>query len=579
MSSSALATATAVFAISCMDIGTRRVAVRAGLNWLEKNANPDGGFGDTPDSESNLSASLLAWAAFSLGKDFAAAESALEHYIRLRTGSLAPRAIAEAVLRNYGGDKTFSVPILTMCALSGRLGGSPDCWRLVPQLPFELVLLPRKLFSVAGLPVVSYALPALISMGILRHRKLPSWSPVARLARLLSTTPALRLLEQIQPVNGAFLEAVPLSSFVCMALANSSLCDSPVARKAADFLVASQRVDGSWPVDSDLATWLTTLAVDALSEDALDTAQKKAIRNWLLKQQFKTRHPYTDSPPGGWGWTDLPGAVPDADDTAGAIIALAKLAPNYADKSRESDASQEVEQAAQDGIFWLLSLQNRDGGIPTFCRGWGKFPFDRSSPEITARTARAMSIWLDRMPQKKHAQMRKAIAGMLHFLNESQSSDGSWIPLWFGNQHHPEKINPVYGTARVLSELLSIPADMPKALDKAFRFLRNSQNPDNGWGVKIKGSQAVESETTTALSFVSSIEETAMAVCALAQSEHTADINSAKDGFKFLNQFSNAAQPPAAPIGLYFASLWYSEKLYPVIFRSHAEKFNPEASH
>ena len=29
---------------------------------------------------------------------------------------------------------------------------------------------------------------------------------------------------------------------------------------------------------------------------------------------------------------------------------------------------------------------------------------------------------------------------------------------------------------------------------------------------------------------------------------------------------SNGSDFPAAPIGLYFASLWYSERLYPLIF-------------
>jgi hypothetical protein len=31
-----------------------------------------------------------------------------------------------------------------------------------------------------------------------------------------------------------------------------------------------------------------------------------------------------------------------------------------------------------------------------------------------------------------------------------QRADGSWVPLWFGNQDHPAEENPVYGTAKVL---------------------------------------------------------------------------------------------------------------------------------
>ena len=36
-------------------------------------------------------------------------------------------------------------------------------------------------------------------------------------------------------------------------------------------------------------------------------------------------HPLTGAEPGGWGWTDLSGAVPDADDTAAALLALAAV--------------------------------------------------------------------------------------------------------------------------------------------------------------------------------------------------------------------------------------------------------------
>src|SRR5205814_1036115 len=50
------------------------------------------------------------------------------------------------------------------------------------------------------------------------------------------------------------------------------------------------------------------------------------------------------------------------------------------------------------GIKWLLDLQNRDGGIPTFCRGWGALPFDRSAPDLTAHALRAWLAWFDEVP-------------------------------------------------------------------------------------------------------------------------------------------------------------------------------------
>ncbi|MEZ6078622.1 MAG: hypothetical protein R3C56_24000 [Pirellulaceae bacterium] len=44
---------------------------------------------------------------------------------------------------------------------------------------------------------------------------------------------------------------------------------------------------------------------------------------WLLACQHRRRHAFTGANPGGWGWTDLSGAVPDADDTPAALLALA----------------------------------------------------------------------------------------------------------------------------------------------------------------------------------------------------------------------------------------------------------------
>ena len=59
----------------------------------------------------------------------------------------------------------------------------------------------------------------------------------------------------------------------------------------------------------------------------------------------------------------------------------------------------EMTSEIEKGIEWLLSLQNADGGIPTFCRGWGKLPFDRSSPDITAHLLLAFNLWRDKLPQ------------------------------------------------------------------------------------------------------------------------------------------------------------------------------------
>src|SRR5581483_5315556 len=111
-----------------------------------------------------------------------------------------------------------------------------------------------------------------------------------------------------QPSSGGFLEAVPLTSFVTLSLASVGLAEHPVARQGVQFLLHAVRKDGSWPIDSNLATWTTTLTINALaSADVLpEIEQALELREWLLQQQFTKRHPYTGADPGGWAWTPLP---------------------------------------------------------------------------------------------------------------------------------------------------------------------------------------------------------------------------------------------------------------------------------
>ena len=89
-----------------------------------------------------------------------------------------------------------------MTCTSGALGTGKAAWRLVPQLPFEIAALPQRCFKWLRLPVVSYALPALIAIGQVRHRRRPTWNPLTRLLRGLARRRTLRVLERIQPPGG-----------------------------------------------------------------------------------------------------------------------------------------------------------------------------------------------------------------------------------------------------------------------------------------------------------------------------------------------------------------------------------------
>jgi len=540
LSSSALSTATAVVALELVrrnraDAPARLAGlVRDGLSWLANHQNADGGFGDTVDSPSNISTTTLCWASLGMAPDRRDASARAEAWLKRETSDLSAPALAQAIGSRYGIDRTFSVPILTMCALAGRFGEGRDAWKHIPGLPFELAALPRSWFGALGLRVVSYALPALIAIGRAIHVHHPPANPLVRLFRSLFEGKTLRLLEAIQPASGGFLEATPLTSFVTMSLAGSGLAENPVARKGVDFLIASARKDGSWAIDTNLATWVTTLSVNALG-GALPDSDRRAIKAWLLRQQYKEVHPYTGAAPGGWAWTDCSGGVPDADDTPGALLALKLLGADDPD----------VKAAAAAGVRWLLDLQNSDGGIPTFCRGWGKLPFDRSCPDLTAHAIRAWSAW-------KSDLVEWPTVRAFEYLVRVQQADGTWIPLWFGNQRAPEQINPVYGTSRVLlcASLCSTEA-WQKAVALAKNWLLRAQNADGGFG----GAAGIES----------TIEETALAVEGLAAAGGCGE--AVARGCRWLaERTSGGATFEPSPIGLYFAKLWYWDRLYPLIF-------------
>jgi squalene-hopene/tetraprenyl-beta-curcumene cyclase len=498
LSSSALATAVAAFALK--SAGRDEIADR-GLAWLKNDQHEDGGWGDSPESPSNFTATLLARCA-----------------LGMEVGS--PDQVCKAILANYGADQTFSVPILTMCMLSGKLG---EDWSVVPQLPFELAAMPHKLYRFLNMPVVSYALPALIAIGLVRHKQLPGKAGVWR---DLFVKKVLRVLESIQPDSGGFLEAAPLAGFVAMSLIAAGYRDHAVTQNCLRFLEETVRDDGSWPIDVSLSSWVTSLSIRALGED-LPGEKKEQLVAYLKQNQLKVEHPFTHAEPGGWGWTNQSGSVPDADDTAAALIAWEQLGGDL--------------ETAEEGILWLIGLQNRDGGMPTFCRGWGRLPFDKSCQDLTAHMIRAFVCWRDRMDENLYAAMYDSMLTGLDYLEKKQRPEGYWLPLWFGSQSNPEQESPVYGTVRVLEALVKLDAK---------EFPRMNRMRDRGF----KWLAQVDLETLC-------LEELALVVGLTGRGIE-----------RLLELTKNGTEFPASPIGLYFASLWYSEKLYPQIFTAEALK-------
>lgn len=557
LASSALATAVAIVAIKIKGGEGAEERVSSGYRWLIENINSDGGFGDTPESVSNVSTSMLCYAAvyFCQTEERPGKEtlSRMEGYLSVQGIVLTSGNITGSILRYYGKDYTFSVPILSMLVICGVLDKSAVA--SIPQLPFEFTLFPTSWYKVFNMQVVSYAIPALVAVGIFVHKQRNYRNLLLKGIRKKSIVPALRKLSATVPESGGFLEAIPLTAFVSMCLMVSKVNAEGIIEKGIAFLHDLQRTDGSWPIDTDLSTWVTTLSIKSLGKDlkelvpAVDVAK---LRNHLLSIQYKENHPFNQAMPGGWGWTNFAGSVPDVDDTSGAILALLEL----------YEGTPEENMAIWNGCQWLMSLQNNDGGFPTFCRGWSRLPFDSSCADLTGHAVAALARTLkklgDQVSPKSKKLVYKSIRRAAEYLRKEQKPDGHWLPLWFGNQHTENKANPVYGTAKVtiyLNDCLKFncldettKTALKGMISKAQNYLQTQQNTDGSWG----GYLGIEG----------SIEETALALCALTGVDEKASML----GFQWLAKEFSQHGLTSKPIGLYFATLWYDEKLYPLVY-------------
>jgi squalene-hopene/tetraprenyl-beta-curcumene cyclase len=607
------------------------------LHWLAQHQNADGGWGDTDRDRSNVIATMLVCSAFHLTCVPAKYDGLLERaeeYIESQGG-------VAALKRRCGKDKTMLAPALANSALAGLLP-----WRQVPALPFELVCLPHHWRPRLRFSVASCALPGLAAIGQLKFHFDPPSNPLTRLARFAARRSSLAAIAQMQPESGGFLEATPLTSFVVMSLSAMGLADDPVVIRGIEFLLASVRSDASWTINTNLATTNTTLAMRALTGEStsndhraigpddsssLHTAWRDTVRadqsttdtlaataehthsshhhdtsedkahlkaskqfdekclDWLLGCQHFDPNPVTTAKPGGWAWTDLDGAVPDADNTAGALLALAEWRDACPDLKRHR-----LQLATRQGIEWLLDLQNKDGGWPTFCRNWGTIPADQSASDVTAHVVRALAHWRyiwqsspadikqSRNEERSLAdRLSSAIDTGVNFLELQQRNDGSFVPLWFGNQHHPEGHNLVYGTARVLmmcAELGSLESELAQ---RAARWLLGVQHANGGWGPP-RTSPATSlsnvyrphsARAEDALAGLCSVEETSLAVEALLPLAESNQLyaRAVQNGLNWLTdavEHGRLRQP--APIGFYLAKLWYHERLYPLVFATSA---------
>ncbi len=226
--------------------------------------------------------------------------------------------------------------------------------------------------------------------------------------------------------------------------------------------------------------WDTLLALLAMQDcDAASRcgpAMETAV-DWILEQQVtepgdwqvKVKH----AAPGGWAFEFANIWYPDVDDTAVALMVLARSRDTYPDGPR-------VERSIQLATDWLLAMQCRNGGWAAFDRDndkvlLTKIPFcdfgetlDPPSVDVTAHVVEALGLLgMD----LSHPVVSRAVA----YMRSEQEACGSWFGRW--------GVNHIYGTAAVLPALEAVGEDMSAAyVRRAGDWMVDHQNDDGGWG-------------------------------------------------------------------------------------------------
>ncbi|MCS7458808.1 squalene cyclase [Paenibacillus doosanensis] len=405
-------------------------------------------------------------------------------------------------------------------AMLAATGQSP--WPDMLKVPVELLLAPPWfLFSIYDLSGHArvHLVPVMIMAGTgfgLRHEQSPdlsdlyvggkqpfeshaSWLPV--LHKLLEAVPPLHfpihqaslaaaerfMLDRIEP-DGTLLTystatMLMIFSLICLGYDAKT---SPVINKAIGglFSLLCQDERKAHLQVSTSTVWDTAMLSCALQQAGVSAAHpvvRKAAEYLLPRQQTRygdwaLRAPHT--PPGGWGFSDISTLYPDLDDTTAALRATRA----YSGQGGDSLLQPKAEQAWHKGTRWVRSMQNDNGGWPSFEREphpqlLQLFQFDSAEDiavdaSTTDLSGRTLQFWGDEAGLT-HSEpfIRKAADWLL----SQQRPDGSWFGRW--------GICYIHGSSAVATGLLAVglPADHA-AIRRAAGWVESVQNEDGGWG-------------------------------------------------------------------------------------------------
>jgi sporulenol synthase len=370
----------------------------------------------------------------------------------------------------------------------------------------------------------------------------------------------------------SYFSSTFLMIFALLSLGNNKR--DPIIIKAVSGLLSMKtQIDGQTHMQYTTAhVWNTSLINYALQEASLSSHDPMVIRanDYLLTRQHQKLGDWAvhnpNNPPGGWGFSNINTINPDVDDSTVSLRSIARMV------TKENS----YRLAWERGVPWVLSMQNDDGGWPSFEKNtdsvWlkllpiknGEFILtDSSSADLTGRTLEFIGNYT------KLNQHHPIIKRGMDWLVNEQEKNGSWYGRW--------GICYLYGTWSALTGLsaVGVSSNHP-AIKKSVKWLTSIQNKDGGWGESCHSDRLKKYVPLG----VSSITHTAWALDALIATANS-PTSSIEDGVKYLlNNIDKEDWTTSYPHGQGMAGGFYIHyhsyrSIFPLLALAHYQrKFN-----
>ncbi|MEE4298056.1 MAG: squalene--hopene cyclase, partial [Pseudomonadales bacterium] len=480
-------------------------------NELRARQRDDGGWGQYPGSDIDLSATVKGYFALKLMGD----DPAAPHMIAARKR-----------IRELGGAERVNSFTSFYLACLGQVS-----WNAVPAIPPEIVYLPRWFYfhmtkvsawtrtMILPLSIVttlrptraltpSQSIDELFISDKERHRltqtnpePVPAFwrrfffsvdwtlkqlhriggTPVRRLALKRAAAWILERAGQDGEASTDGIGAIfpPMVYLQIAFMAMGTKRSDPVIRRAEreldEFFIEDPERDRIRIQPCFSPVWDTGIALYALTDCGLDHAHPGAARaaDWLVKKECRHRGDWADNvetpvTPSGWYFEYHNSWYPDVDDTAMVAMAL-----------KRCGATSHAEAGGR-GVDWILAMQNDDGGWAAFDRTKHRqileyIPFadhnamqDPSCHDITGRILECLS-W------HGYGVGHPAVDRAIEYITAKQEPEGCFFGRW--------GVNYIYGTWQAVIGPIrcGVSRDEPW-IRRAGEWIKSVQKDDGSFG-------------------------------------------------------------------------------------------------